>query len=130
MWYDLAMNSEVVKHVFNGESPSLDGVQLDRISFDWNGSQADLSLLSNVFPAKPPEKWVKEGYNAAKFYLQLIDTKMVKLYGWETVNKIDVHIFKDETELLKLSAKNEFTEVEITFKFLRIQHINGYRIED
>ncbi len=128
MWFDLALNPEIVKFIYKNEYPSLAGCNVTSVKLNWDGPSVDILVILKDFPANPPEKWAKLSYNTVLMTLHLSVVQSVKISGWDTENAMDIDIVRSDQGVLRFFAKNSYTEIDILSNFLRID-ITAYTRE-
>ena len=91
-----------------GEDLSFDGVNLQEISFGWDGPIAKLRFSMKDFPLAPPRKW--EGLNAVQVELSVFPLSDVVLTKFGSGNKCDLTIgffVEDSYFTVKISGDSE-----------------------
>jgi hypothetical protein len=129
MWYDMALNPAIIKAIFGNEVPSLNNVELFKISFDRDGPAIELTFKIENFPKSPPIKWITRGYNVAQICIELIDVVNVNLRGWSNNNYLNISFKEIDDNLHYFVARGSTCEIEITFEWLRIVAVSGYTTE-
>ena len=91
-----------------GEDLSFDGVDLQEVSFGWNGPIAKLRFSMKDFPLAPPRKW--EGLSAVQVELSAFPLSDVVLTKFGPGNKCDLTIgffVEDSYFTVKISGDSE-----------------------
>lgn len=128
MWYDLALNPEIVAHIYKNESPSLQEVSVSGVHLNWDGPTVEITFNVKNFPSEPPEKWVQKGSNMVLITLQLSSVNKVNIQGWDTENVLDISIARSGEKTLRLTGQNRQTTIEVEFEFLYIS-MSAYQQE-
>lgn len=123
------MNPKVVQSIYKDDYPSLDDAHIISVNLDWGGPQANITFIAKNFPLHPPEKWINQSYNTVNVILGLISVEYVKISGWDRENLMNIQLFETASGVLRFLAKNNYTEIDIGFRFLDIR-ISGYKTED
>lgn len=80
-WPNFLENPKAITNVYT-TPPSLDGVHIDSLKFDWRGSIVTVTVLLRDFPEKPPLRWLQDKANAVTIDLQMLGAHKVSLKGW------------------------------------------------
>ncbi len=95
--------SEFINNLY-GEDLSFDGVDLQEVSFGWDGPIARLRFSMKNFPLNPPRKW--EGLNTVQVELSAFPLSEVALTKFGRGNKCNLAI--------EYVAENSFFTITIS----------------
>ncbi|HCS07506.1 MAG TPA: hypothetical protein DIW67_10275 [Pseudomonas sp.] len=107
-----------------GEDLSFDGVNLQEVSFGWNGPIAKLRFSMKDFPLVPPRKW--EGLNAVQVELSAFPLSEVVLPKFGSGNKCDLTIeffVEDSCFTVKISGDSEASFKALT---VNVDKVSAY----
>ena len=100
---DYLGGSEFINSLY-GENLSFDGVDLQEVSFGWDGPITRLRFSMKDFPLAPPRKW--EGLNAVQVELSVFPLSEVSLNKFGRGNKCNLEI--------EFVAEDGFFRIDIT----------------
>ncbi len=93
-WVNFILNPERVYAIFQ-EAPRLEKVRVRCMEFDQDGPCLEVGITLNDYPATPPTKWSKRGFNTATIGLRFIGLHTISLTKWDTNNIVDIVLSKE-----------------------------------
>ncbi|SBT38145.1 Imm50 family immunity protein [Micromonospora auratinigra] len=123
-WLDLVTNSHGLRQIFHGQAPALDGVDLHEISVGREGPTLRIRFDLRAFPADPPVKWRRSGFNAVQVELLFGGVSALSLQGVSVNMVADVHIEHDGKVSLLITSPA--VRVTASADSVTIARIEGY----
>ncbi len=124
-WINLLTDNRSIKAIYGENVPSLNKVEIHKILLDRDGPVVAIRIDLTEFPKKPPEKWIKSGFNTVQIELRAIDIELLKIEGLETNMICDLSLSKVD-DSCKLVIDNPNFKVNIKAKFLSLSYISAY----
>ncbi|MFY1583559.1 Imm50 family immunity protein [Micromonospora sp. WMMD734] len=107
-WIDLVTNPQGLREVFNQNPPLLNGVSLHELVVDREGPTLQLKLDLPAYPANPPAKWIRCGFNTVQIRLLFGGVSDLRLVGISTEVVADVDIKAGDGVVLELRSPSMF----------------------
>lgn len=124
-WYELALNPQAVSQLY-AETPLLEGVELVEVVLHRDGPKLQMKFNIPQLPDHPPDRWIRNGYNAAQMQLDFFDVAEVQMLGWSTSNQVDVKIDRNAEGRIGLKVEGGPCSMSASSGFFRIAHVSGY----
>lgn len=103
-WLDLVTNPQGLRDIFQGDVPSLEGVTLHEISIDREGPALRLRLDLPGYPADPPARWRRGGFNTVQVELLFGGVRDLSLAGISTEMLVNVEIQRQGDVIVDVSS--------------------------
>nr|WP_236646987.1 Imm50 family immunity protein [Micromonospora acroterricola] len=123
-WIDAATNPQGIREIFGEDIPPLVGVSLHEVTVGRDGPTLRLRLDLPTYPASPPVKWKRGGFNAVQVELLFGGLTDLSLRGISTNMLVDVHIETDGG--LTLQVKSETVNMAAVAASVTISRIEAY----
>lgn len=78
MWIDLLNNPMIIQSIYDSP-PDLDAVFVHDVRVDLVRKSLSISFDLNIYPEKPPQKWVKQDFNTVQVTLGVLDVESVAI---------------------------------------------------
>jgi hypothetical protein len=124
-WTSVLENPDVISHIFGSDKPSLDFIDLHELVFTPDGARIMLRFDLSTYPTSAPKKWIEQDFNRVQIRLGLCAVVDAMVRGCGVKSKLSCRL-QEESGVIKLSASNDATTIEISAKFARIEKISGY----
>lgn len=125
MWTELIENPKAITAIFSA-IPSLDQVQLLRITLSRDGPTVDLAIALNEYPENPSPRWEKSQSNAVVLEIQLMGISALSIEGWSLDNVVTLKLERRESGQLQLEAIDSTLRFKCNFGWLRITGVTPY----
>ncbi|MCD0446317.1 immunity 50 family protein [Glycomyces sp. A-F 0318] len=128
-WTDLVHETAGLLAVFQGQTPSLEGVTIHHVGVNADGWEVRVRFDLSGFPAGPPAKWVARGSNTAQLdiglgnlshlaitgFLGPVDTGRITI-GGDRINKVELTVTAGD---FRVEAIGEVAMVRSLSAYLR-----------
>ncbi|MGC4758564.1 Imm50 family immunity protein [Micromonospora trifolii] len=91
-WIDLVTNPKGIQEIFPEGPPSLSGISLHELVVEREGPTVRLRLDLPAYPANPPAKWLRAGFNTVQVELLFGGVSELRLVGISTEVIADMEI--------------------------------------
>ncbi|MFI6258726.1 Imm50 family immunity protein [Micromonospora zamorensis] len=91
-WVDLVTNPQGLREIFPEGPPSLSGVSLYGLVVEREGPTLRLRLDLPAYPADPPARWLRAGFNTVQVELLFGGVSELRLVGISTEVIADLEI--------------------------------------
>ncbi|WP_433349412.1 Imm50 family immunity protein [Micromonospora sp. CA-111912] len=117
-------NPQGLREIFRGDVPSLDAVDVHDFLIDREGPTLRIRLDLRTFPADPPVKWRRSGFNTVQVELLFGGISNLSLEGVSVDMVADVNIRRDVKIALAITSPT--VRVTATSASVTISRIAGY----
>jgi hypothetical protein len=126
-WVKCVANGEAIRALYEGASvPDLRSTEVTAIQWNNDGPSAVLSMVLNPYPARPPEKWVRQQFNTLVMHLRVAGLEGARLERWSTENRVDLQIRKNEKGLIEIRGESASCSLWMEAHGLRIDQFAPY----
>ncbi len=124
-WTDNLVDASPLSSIFGTEVPTLNDIDLHEVRLHRDGPRVLLRFDMRDFPARPPQKWIKAGFDRVQIQLIAIGVQSVKISGLQSTIKIDLNIFREE-KAVRMTADNGSFKLELTAAALLVEGVSAY----
>ncbi|MCU0762127.1 MAG: immunity 50 family protein [Hydrogenophaga sp.] len=124
-WTDFLNDEMPIKAIYGSDTPSLKRVNMHEIVLNRDGPAVLLRFDFQDFPSKPPQKWVKAGFDRVQARLLATGVSGLTIAGLKSCMDMDLSISK-EAGLIRIVGAGDDIEFHLTAEFLLVQSINAY----
>ncbi|MET8198029.1 Imm50 family immunity protein [Micromonospora taraxaci] len=123
-WIDAATNPQGIMEIFGDDTPPLVGVSLHEVIVGRDGPTLRLRLDLPTYPASPPVKWKRGGFNTVQVELLFGGLTELSLRGVSTHMLVDVDI--EANRGIILQVKSEMVNVAAVAASVTISRMEAY----
>jgi hypothetical protein len=122
-WHSITLNPQAIESIY-GNVPTLDSVEIVRLSLVRDGPNASIQFLLNVLPERVPLKWGKP--RQVSITLDLMGVRSLHLDGWAThpLGSLILEKLPDSSLRFEFRSPNKI-EAVMCCDFVRIASITG-----
>lgn len=124
-WTDYLIDDAPIKSIYGSDIPSLTCVSFHEIVLNRDGPAVLLRFDLHEFPSKPPQKWVKSGFNRVQVKLLATGINRLTINGLKSCMSVNVLISKEE-ELIRVVGSGDDFEFDLTTEFLLVNSVSAY----
>lgn len=121
-WNDLTLNPKVILGYYT-QAPSLENVEIHRISLGRDAAFAEIILEPTAFPERLSPKW-PTGSNTCQITLRAIDISALEIYGWGSNVFGNLTIAKESNGLFISFEGN--VKFKVSCSCIDITKVSGY----
>jgi hypothetical protein len=125
MWHELSENPQMLSAFYNNV-PQLDSVEIHEILLHRDGPLLKVRFEMPIFPDKPPDSWLKQGFNTAQLVVDFWSISDLAIQGWSTTNIGNLRIEKIADLNLLLTIISPDFKLSAKAMFFRCAKITGY----
>ncbi|MFF7096828.1 Imm50 family immunity protein [Streptomyces rubradiris] len=105
-WTYALKNPHGIRTLYQGSPPPLNRVLVHEVALDQDGPTLRLRFGLSRHPARPPQKWVAQGFNTVQVEITSGGARNITLEGFGTNSVADVSL--DENSGIDIGANAEF----------------------
>ncbi|MBA8824348.1 hypothetical protein FHX42_001695 [Saccharopolyspora lacisalsi] len=125
-WVDLVIHSKGIKAIYGDHTPSLTGIDLHKVVFDYDRIHVTLVFDLPELPATLPAKWQKRECDVVQIEMDLIEISDLSARVWGSRTSTSIHMVESQGKL-NVSVQSETGELSATADFASLQRISAYR---
>lgn len=126
-WLSVVQNPEAVTSIYSSH-PSLDSVELHRVSFSESGWICSVVLSSDAIPTNPPAKW-KKPFNKVYIEFGFVGIENVVMNGWPWKRRVGVKMAK-QGDVVEVFAKGDAISFSIVASGIRVCGIRPVMVDE
>ena len=123
-WFDACHNPQVIEQLYS-TPPSLDLLEVRRLSMDGDSARFSISALLPVFPDQPSQRWHPDS-NAALVHLDLWCPQEVRIEGWSGSTTGTFELERAGPDRLRFCFRSDSTVIEGQCVAVRIAGVDAY----
>jgi hypothetical protein len=124
MWPDYITRREDVLRMYDAP-PSLADVYLHEIALGQEGPHLRLRFNLSKFPVRPPDIWVRNGFNTVQVTLGFWGLSAIELHGFALENRVSIKIER-VSDIINFNVTGT-TQISGRCVGIVVQKVSAYR---
>ena len=103
-WTSALVDATAIQRIFGGEPPELRNTRVHDVTVSRDGPQVTIRIDLPAYPAAPPAKWQREGFNTVQAEITFVGAREISLKGFGRDPVADVEITRDDATHVSIES--------------------------